>query len=84
MTAPILVSGRTINKNHVRPKKSMGAILVQHFGPFLQWTKINTSIARKLKNEVQSKKLITQILRDSLGSEIIIHLAKKSGIKKDE
>jgi len=50
ITAPILMSGRTVNMSHVRVKKSMGAILVQHFGPFLQWTKISTSIARRLKH----------------------------------
>lgn len=35
-TRPILIKGRTINNNHAKLKKSMGAILVHHSGPFLQ------------------------------------------------
>jgi hypothetical protein len=48
MTTPILIRGRTINTNHTKPKKRMGAILVQHFDPFLQSTKLSTSIVIKL------------------------------------
>jgi len=48
ITKPILIRGKTINTNHAKPKKRMGAILVQHFDPFLQSTKIIIIIAIKL------------------------------------
>ena len=82
MTRPILIRGRTIKINHTKPKKRMGAILVQHFDPFLQSTKINTSIAIKLMPQVHFMNLNYQSSPKSLS--VPIRISTKKGIIKEE
>jgi hypothetical protein len=67
----------------------MGAILVHHFGPFLQWTKINTSMAKKLMAVLHLRNLIGFCDPKSKSSLNYLPMSGTSirtakGIKKDE